>query len=59
MGPRQAAYAINLLGVKQVIPVHYGTFPVLTGTPDQLRKEADGIQGLQIMDLDPGETIGN
>lgn len=58
MGPRSAAYAINLLRVKQVIPIHYGTFPVLTGTPDQLRKEADGIEGLQILTMDPGETLG-
>ena len=59
MGPRSAAYAINLLRVKQVIPIHYGTFPVLTGTPDQLRKEADGIEGLQVHDIAPGETLGN
>ena len=58
MGPRQAAYAINLLGVKQVIPIHYGTFPVLTGTPDQLRKEVDGIDGLEVVAMDPGQTIG-
>jgi L-ascorbate metabolism protein UlaG (beta-lactamase superfamily) len=58
MGPRSAAYAINLLRVKQVIPIHYGTFPVLTGTPDALRKEADGIDGLEVVDLDPGETLG-
>ena len=57
--PRQAAYAINLLGVKQVIPIHYGTFPVLTGTPDQLRKESDGIGGLEIIAMDPGQTIGS
>ena len=59
MGPRSAAFAINLLKVKQVIPIHYGTFPVLTGTPDQLRKEADGIEGLQVVAMDPGQTIGN
>ncbi len=58
MGPRQAAYAINLLGVKQVVPIHYGTFPVLTGTPDRLRREAQGIEGLEIIAMEPGETIG-
>jgi hypothetical protein len=31
---------------------------VLTGTPDQLRKEADGIDGLEIIAMDPGQTIG-
>ena len=39
MGPREAALAVELLGVKHVIPIHYGTFPVLAGTPDQLRSE--------------------
>jgi L-ascorbate metabolism protein UlaG (beta-lactamase superfamily) len=40
MGPREAAHAIRFLGVKDVIPMHYATFPVLTGTPDALRTEA-------------------
>ena len=34
MGPREAAKAVELLGVSQVIPNHYGTFPVLSGTPE-------------------------
>src|SRR5580693_10471325 len=40
MGPREAAYAIRLLGVKHVIPMHYATFPFLTGTVDGLRHES-------------------
>ena len=39
MDPRQAAYACEMLGVKMVIPSHYGTFPILTGTPAMLREE--------------------
>jgi L-ascorbate metabolism protein UlaG (beta-lactamase superfamily) len=58
MGPRSAAYALNLLRVKQVIPIHYGTFPVLTGTPEQLEKEAAGMDGLQVHALKPGEALG-
>lgn len=58
MGPRSAAEAIRLLGVKTVIPMHFGTFPVLTGTPDELRKEADDVQGLEVVDLKPGDSIG-
>ena len=58
MGPRSAAEAIRLLGVKTVIPMHYGTFPVLVGTPDELRKEADGIEGLEVVDMKPGDSIG-
>jgi L-ascorbate metabolism protein UlaG (beta-lactamase superfamily) len=57
MGPREAAYAIRLLGVKHVIPMHYGTFPVLTGTPEQLRAETKNIAGLEIHALKPGESL--
>jgi L-ascorbate metabolism protein UlaG (beta-lactamase superfamily) len=57
MGPREAAYAIRLLGAKQVIPMHYATFPFLTGTVAELRKEARGIKGLTIHALKPGESL--
>src|ERR687884_437403 len=39
MGPEQAAQAARMLKVKSVIPMHYGTFPVLTGTPEALETE--------------------
>jgi L-ascorbate metabolism protein UlaG (beta-lactamase superfamily) len=39
MGPGGAARAAQLLGVKTVVPIHYGTFPILAGTPDELRSE--------------------
>jgi len=58
MGPREAAMAIRLLGVKHVIPIHYATFPMLTGTPEKLKEEAKDIAGLQIHALKPGETLG-
>jgi L-ascorbate metabolism protein UlaG (beta-lactamase superfamily) len=57
MGPREAAYAIQLLGVKHVIPMHYATFPFLTGTVEALRKEAKKIKGLKIHALKPGEKL--
>jgi L-ascorbate metabolism protein UlaG (beta-lactamase superfamily) len=57
MGPREAAEAIRLLGVTRVIPVHYGTFPVLTGTPEQLQQETRDVAGLKIMALKPGESV--
>ncbi len=57
MGPREAAYAIRLLGVKHVIPMHYATFPFLTGTVERLRKESKNIKGLKIYALKPGETL--
>lgn len=37
MGPKEAAFAVRLLGPKVVIPMHYGTFDVLSGSPDALR----------------------
>jgi L-ascorbate metabolism protein UlaG (beta-lactamase superfamily) len=58
MGPRSAAEAVRMLGVKTVIPMHMGTFPVLTGTPDDLRKEAADVDGLEVVELEPGERIG-
>jgi L-ascorbate metabolism protein UlaG (beta-lactamase superfamily) len=54
MGPRQAAVALELLGVNRCIPCHYGTFPVLAGTPDELREYAPGVE---VLSPDPGETI--
>ena len=57
MGPREAAYAIRLLGVKHVVPMHYATFPFLTGTVEQLRKETKKIKGLKIHALKPGELL--
>ncbi len=59
MGPREAALAVELLGVKHVIPIHYGTFPVLAGTPDQLRAElsARGLHDVEVHELEPGGTL--
>lgn len=57
MGPREAAKAVRLLGVKHVVPMHYGTFPLLTGTPAALRDLTRDIAGLTIYDLKPGETL--
>ena len=53
MDPREAGVALELLGTRRCIPYHYGTFPLLTGTPDQLRQEA---QGVEIIELQPGES---
>jgi len=54
MGPREAAVALELLGVRRCVPCHYGTFPILHGTPDQLRELASGVD---ILAPEPGETI--
>jgi L-ascorbate metabolism protein UlaG (beta-lactamase superfamily) len=57
MGPFEAAEAIRLLGVKKVVPTHFGTFPALHGTPDQLRREAADVSGLEVLDVAPGGTV--
>jgi L-ascorbate metabolism protein UlaG (beta-lactamase superfamily) len=54
MGPEQAAKACELLGISHVVPMHYGTFPALTGTPAKLR-ELLGSR-TQVLELKPGET---
>ena len=53
MDPREAAVAIELLDVQRVVPCHYGTFPLLAGTPEQLREHAPGVE---VIALEPGET---
>jgi L-ascorbate metabolism protein UlaG (beta-lactamase superfamily) len=55
MGPREAAVALELLGVSRCVPCHYGTFGLLTGTPEALRELAPA--GVEILAPDPGETI--
>jgi L-ascorbate metabolism protein UlaG (beta-lactamase superfamily) len=57
MSPREAALAIRLLGVKHVVPMHYGTFPILTGRPDTLRDLTLDIAGLEIHALKAGESL--
>jgi L-ascorbate metabolism protein UlaG (beta-lactamase superfamily) len=54
MGPREAAYALELLGNPPCIPCHYGTFPILTGTPEQLHAEAPGNA---LLVLEPGGSL--
>ena len=54
MGPREAAVALELLGAKRCIPSHYGTFPLLTGTPEKLRELAPGVE---IITPEPGGSV--
>jgi L-ascorbate metabolism protein UlaG (beta-lactamase superfamily) len=57
MSPKEAAKAVRLLEAKQVIPMHFGTFPVLTGTPGALLELTADIEGLTVYDIKPGETV--
>ena len=55
MGPDQAAYAAKLIGAPRVIPGHWGTFPVLRGTPEALREQL-GAAEIEVVSLAPGES---
>ncbi len=56
MDPNQAARACRFLEVREVVPIHWGTFPLLTGTPAQLEQELEN-QGVncRVITLQPGE----
>jgi L-ascorbate metabolism protein UlaG (beta-lactamase superfamily) len=58
MGPREAALAVRLLNVQHVVPMHFGTFPTLTGRPEILRELTSDFPSLEIHTLKPGESIG-
>jgi L-ascorbate metabolism protein UlaG (beta-lactamase superfamily) len=53
MGPKEASLAIELLGVKRVVPCHWGTFGLLTGTPDQLEVAGD----VTVERIEPGDSV--
>ena len=59
MGPREAALAVRMLRVKHVIPMHYGTFPVLIGTPAELSESLQslGLNDVEVITMKPGQTI--
>jgi len=57
MGPEDAAIAGEWLGVKAIVPMHYGTFPELTGTPEELRTHA-GPRGIDVIELRAGVAVG-
>lgn len=59
MDPEAAAIAVELLGVSDVAPMHYGTFPILAGTPDQLREALGrrGVGGVTVHEVEPGQQL--
>lgn len=57
MGPFEAAHAARFLAVEHVIPMHYATFPMLTGTPEALRQETKDIPGFTVHVLKPGDSL--
>ena len=53
MGPKEAALALELLGNPRCVPCHWGTFPLLTGTPQELA----GLTSAQVDQIQPGDTV--
>ncbi len=56
MSPKETAYACRLLKPKVVVPMHFGTFPPLTGKPSQLAKMVEDV-GIDVVEMKPGETL--
>ncbi len=56
MGPKHAALAAKYLGAKTVVPIHYGTFPALTGTSEELKRQLEG-SGIQVVAPRPGDLV--
>src|SRR5918995_447814 len=56
MGPEDAAIAGEWLGAKTIVPMHFGTFPELTGTVEELRRHA-GPRGIEVVELQPGVSV--
>jgi len=55
MGPREAAFACKMLKADHIVGMHYGTFPVLAGTPQELRKLLPAAMRKRVMELVPGQ----
>ena len=55
MGPREAALAAQFIEPKAILPIHFGTFPALTGTPDELAGFLKGT--IEVIRIAPGESI--
>jgi L-ascorbate metabolism protein UlaG (beta-lactamase superfamily) len=56
MGPEGAVYACKLIRPKYVIPMHFNTFPVLTGTPEAFQELMKEVPGTMVILLKPGES---
>jgi len=54
MSPREAAYACKLLKPKAVVPMHFGTFPVLTGTVAEFKRL---VKDVEVVEMKPGQTL--
>ena len=57
MSPREAAVACRMLKAKKVVPMHFGTFPALTGRPEQLAALIGDLADTEVWALEPGKPV--
>lgn len=57
MGPKEAGKAVEFLNLDKIIPNHYGTFDVLTGTPQEFKAELPASDADRVHVVEPGETV--
>jgi L-ascorbate metabolism protein UlaG (beta-lactamase superfamily) len=55
MGPKEAALAVKLVGAKLILPLHFGTFPPLKGTPEELAALVEN--GVEVARWSPGDSV--
>ncbi len=60
MSPFEAAHAVRLLGVDHVVPIHYGTFPFIPGTPEEFQQHLDQIApNVTVHVMQPGDDLAS
>ncbi len=57
MSPKEAALACRMIRPRKVIPMHWGTFPPLVGTPEDLAERIKDLPGTEVWALEPGVTV--
>lgn len=57
MGPREASLAARLLGCPKVVPMHHGTFPLLTGRPEKLKGLLQDLSWVEVLTPEPGRPF--
>ncbi|MBA2442000.1 MAG: metal-dependent hydrolase [Rubrobacter sp.] len=59
MSPYEAAHATRLLGVNHVVPIHYGTFPFIPGTPKEFKEHLSDMPDVQVHVMQPGDNLAS
>jgi L-ascorbate metabolism protein UlaG (beta-lactamase superfamily) len=60
MSPFEAAHAARLLGVRHVVPIHYGTFPFVPGTAEAFQQHVSEVApGVTVHVMQPGDDLSS